>query len=220
MVATDRKVINGDSGERAICTSYVERHNLTVWRFMRSSARLSLGFSRMLERLAAALPMMPSVGGDNRPSGCGTVCSVQRNGRWHRIDRQQPPFSEDEHRWQANGSPCLDLTYCTLVCSVVIQYHRYFFYDALAVYRQAKNGCDQAVATRQLMVLYSELSVAILCKEAEATLPRAEQLGTLPHDGRYRGCLLIGVRPRHLEGKRYRKISSVIGILASNVRPS
>jgi hypothetical protein len=37
-----------------ICTSHVERNNLTIRTFMKRFARLSLGFSKKLENLAAA----------------------------------------------------------------------------------------------------------------------------------------------------------------------
>jgi hypothetical protein len=55
MVATERRVIKGTFDERAICTSHIERHNLTVRTFMKRFARLSLGFSKKFECLAAAV---------------------------------------------------------------------------------------------------------------------------------------------------------------------
>ncbi len=55
VVGTDRSIIQGDIDPFSICTSHVERNNLTIRTFMRRFTRLSLGFSKKLENLAAAV---------------------------------------------------------------------------------------------------------------------------------------------------------------------
>ncbi|MGD0388974.1 MAG: hypothetical protein ABSC42_08470 [Tepidisphaeraceae bacterium] len=59
MVAAERRQITGltDMDLSSICTSHVERNNLTIRTFLRRFTRLSLGFSKKLENLAAAVAL-------------------------------------------------------------------------------------------------------------------------------------------------------------------
>ena len=55
-----RTNVNGITVLATICTSDVERANLTVRTFLRRFTRLSLGFSKKLENLEAAVAMFVS----------------------------------------------------------------------------------------------------------------------------------------------------------------
>ncbi len=57
IVGTERRSVSGNVNEWDICTSHIERHNLTVRTFMKRFARLSLGFSKKFECLSAAVGM-------------------------------------------------------------------------------------------------------------------------------------------------------------------
>jgi IS1 family transposase len=80
LVGSDRRPIFGDVDPFSICTSHVERTNLTIRTFIRRFTRLSLGFSKKLENLCAAValhlayynfcwrPRMPGKSGRYRPT--------------------------------------------------------------------------------------------------------------------------------------------------------
>ena len=58
-MASERRQVVGatDIPLKSICTSHVERNNLTIRTFMRRFTRLSLGFSQKIENLAAAVAL-------------------------------------------------------------------------------------------------------------------------------------------------------------------
>jgi hypothetical protein len=57
MVLPDRRPFWGIDDPYSICTNHVERNNLTIRTFMKRFTRLSLGFSKKLENLAATVAL-------------------------------------------------------------------------------------------------------------------------------------------------------------------
>src|SRR5205823_4299668 len=52
-----RRPVTKDMDPFDICTSHVERHNLSIRTFLRRFTRLALGFSKKLDNLAAAVAL-------------------------------------------------------------------------------------------------------------------------------------------------------------------
>ena len=59
MTGAERRIVfaGPDLDAASICTSHVERNNLTIRTFMKRFTRLALGFSKKLENLAAAVAL-------------------------------------------------------------------------------------------------------------------------------------------------------------------
>jgi IS1 family transposase len=69
MTVATRRVIQGNISKWDICTSHVERHNLSIRTFLRRFTRLALGFSKKLECLAACVALYVAHYNFCRPHG-------------------------------------------------------------------------------------------------------------------------------------------------------
>jgi hypothetical protein len=57
LVAVDKSAITGDPNPSRVCTSYIERANLTVRTHCKRLSRLTLAFSKKLENFKAAIAL-------------------------------------------------------------------------------------------------------------------------------------------------------------------
>lgn len=57
LVAIYKSVVNGDPNPNKVCTSYIERANLTVRTHCKRLARLTLAFSKKLDNFKAAIAL-------------------------------------------------------------------------------------------------------------------------------------------------------------------
>jgi len=57
IISSECEVRWGEIAEHEICTSHVERYNLTIRTFLRRFTRLSLGFSKKLQNMRAAVAL-------------------------------------------------------------------------------------------------------------------------------------------------------------------
>jgi len=76
---TERRAIFGRLNLDSICTSHVERSNLTIRTFLRRFTRLALGFSKKLETLIACIALYVAHYNFCRPTA---RCAARQ--RWRR----------------------------------------------------------------------------------------------------------------------------------------
>jgi IS1 family transposase len=69
LINTERRAVTGPLDLYSICTSHVERSNLTIRTFLRRFTRLALGFSKKLENLEACIALYVAHYNFCRPHG-------------------------------------------------------------------------------------------------------------------------------------------------------
>ena len=101
LVKTERINIRGIKDLGTICTSHVERNNLTIRTFMKRFTRLALGFSKKLENLAAATALHVAVYNFvriHRTLGCTPVMAAGVVGELWDMDRLFDAVTEHANR--------------------------------------------------------------------------------------------------------------------------
>jgi IS1 family transposase len=101
LVKTERINIRGIKDLNTICTSHVERNNLTIRTFMKRFTRLALGFSKKLENLAAATALHVAVYNFvriHRTLGCTPAMAAGVVGELWDMDRLFDAVTEHANR--------------------------------------------------------------------------------------------------------------------------